>query len=82
MKHLDWDQDAGLSRSVFGDGWALPMGEDVAQGTLHDMVSRYLEFPEAERSMMTITIDGGFHMDGVEIEYLAKRRQRERPPCA
>ena len=56
------------------------MGEDVAQGTLYDMVSRYLEFSEAERSMMTITIDGGFHMDGVEIEYLAKRRQRERLP--
>lgn len=79
MKDLDWDQEAGLSRGVVSDGWPLPMGEDVAQGTLEEMVRRYLEFPEAERSAMSITIDGGFHLDGIEIDFLAKRWRRERP---
>ena len=84
MKDLNWDQEAGLSRISFSnelDGWPFPMGEDVAQGTLREMLSLYLEFTEDERSRMTITIAGGFHVDGCEIDALVNlsRRQRGTP---
>lgn len=84
MKHLDWDQEAGLTRATFihvPQIGLVPVGEDVAQGTLDEMVSRYLEIPEEEQLMMAITIAGGFHVDGPEIAALAdlRRRQRDTP---
>jgi hypothetical protein len=81
MGDLFWDQEAGLSRTVMVDelgGWPFAMGEDIAQGTLEEMLDRYLGLSDEERPRMTITISGGFHLEGHEIDALAARRRRER----
>ena len=82
MGDLFWNLKAELTRTIIFDefgGWPFSMGDDVAQGTLAEMLDRYLDFPEEERSRMTITTASGFRLEGREIDALVARRRRELP---
>jgi hypothetical protein len=82
MVDLFWSLRAELSRTIIFDelgGWPFSMGDDVANGTLAEMLDRYLDFPEEERSRLTITTASGFRLKGKEIDALVARRLREMP---
>jgi hypothetical protein len=82
MGDLFWSLKAELSRTIIFDelgGWPFSMGDDIANGTLAEMLDRYLDFPEEERSRLTITTATGFRLEGEEIDSLVVRRLREMP---
>ncbi|WP_175488134.1 hypothetical protein [Sphingomonas sp. NFR04] len=83
MNDLFWKLKAELSRTIIFDGlggWPFSMGDDIAKGTVAEMLDKYLEFPEEERSRMMITTASGFRLEGEEIDALVARRRREMPP--
>jgi hypothetical protein len=82
MGDLFWSLKAELSRTITFDelgGWPFSMDDDVAHGTLAEMLDRYLGFPEEERARLTITTASGFRLEGREIDALVARRRRELP---
>lgn len=54
----------------WGDRGHRALGVELARGSLSQMLESYAEQPAAVRKACRVTIFGGFHLDGSEIDDL------------
>jgi len=73
MIAVNLSQPATLSRingMEIGNGRRRMSGVAITEGPLKDMLAAYYQQRESERGRLRLTIAGGFHLDGHEIEDL------------
>lgn len=78
MQDFDWQQPASLARvngrEMLGDGRSRDLTVPIARGPVAALLDTYLEQRESDRGLCRLTIAGGFHLDGLEIEDLIEAR--------